>query len=69
MTCLNEVANMDWNGDLVSSNKTVEGTGIVNRLASVIQRIRDILDVDLDEWVKTEGEDEDYYPTGGCCGF
>ena len=70
MTSLNEVVNVDWNGDMVSPNKADVGSGIVNWLTSVIHRIWDILDVDWDKWVTMEGEDEDfYYPTGGCCGF
>ena len=69
MTNLNEAANMDWNDDMVCSNKTVGGGRTVNWAASVIQHVRDFLNVDLDEWVTTEGEDEVYFPTGGCCGF
>ena len=69
MTTLNEVANMELSGDRVFPNRAVVGSGIVNWLTSIIQRIRDILDVDLEKWVTTEGEDEVYFPTGGCCGF
>ncbi len=68
MTNLIELANLDWNGDTASSNGAVGGGGIVNWLNSVIQRIRDILVVDLEKW-EMEGEDEVYLPTGGCCGF
>ncbi len=68
MTILIEAANLDWNGDTVSPNGAVGGSGIVNWLTGVIQRIRDFLDVDLEKW-EMEGEDEVYLPTGGCCGF
>ena len=70
MTNLNEAANMDWNGDMVSPNRAVVGSGIATWLTSVIHRIWDILDVDLDKLDKLdkmEGEDGDYYPYGGCC--
>ncbi len=68
MTILNEIANMELNGDQVSLNGAVVGSGIFNWLTSAIQRIRDILDIDLEKW-EMEGEDEVYLPTGGCCGF
>ena len=68
MTILIEVTNLDLNGDMVSPNGAVGGNGIVNWLTSVIQRIRDILNVDLEKW-EMEGEEEFYFPTGGCCGF
>ncbi len=68
MTTLNVVANMELNGDRVSLNGAVVGSGIFSWLTSAIQRVRDILDVDLEEWVE-EGEDEIYFPTGGCCSF
>ncbi len=68
MTILIEVANLDWNGDTVSPNGALECSGIVNWLTSVIQRLRDILEVDLEKW-EMEGEGEVYLPTGGCCGF
>ena len=73
MTTLNEVANLNWNGDMVSPNSAVVGRGIVNWLTSVIHRIWDIFNVDLDKWVTwdkrvtMEGEDGDYFATGGCC--
>ena len=69
MTTLNDVANMDWNGDMVSPNGAAGGSGIVNWLTSVIHRIWDILDVDWDQWSTFEGDDGEYFPTGGCCGF
>ena len=68
MTTLNEIANLDWKVDMVCPEIADAGSGIVNWLTSVIQRIRDILDVDLEKW-EMEGEDEVYLPTGGCCGF
>ena len=70
MTSLNEVANLDWKVDMVSPNRAVGGSGIVNWLTSGIHRIWDILDGD---WGKAitgatmEGQDADYYPSGGCC--
>lgn len=64
MTNLNEAANMDWNGGMASPNRAVLGSGIATWLSSVIHRISDILNVDVD---KMEGEDGDYYPTGGSC--
>ncbi len=67
MTNLNEVANLDWNGDMVTPNGAVVGSGIGNWLTTVIHRIWDILDVDWDKWVTREGEDGEYFPTGGCC--
>ncbi len=69
MTSLNEVANMELNADRVFPNRATVGSGTFNWLTSAVQRVRDILDVDLDEWVTTGGEDEVYFPTGGCCGF
>ncbi len=68
MTNLAEAANLVWKVDMVSPEIADAGSGIVNWLTSVIQRIRDILDVDLEKW-EMEGEDEVYFPTGGCCGF
>ncbi len=68
MTTLNEIANMDWKVDMVSPEIANAGSGILNRLTNVIHRIWDLLDVDLEKW-EMEGEDEDYFPTGGCCGF
>ena len=69
MTDLNEAANLDRNGDLFSPSRAVLGSGIVNWLTRVIHRIWDALDVDWDQWVTFEGDDGDYFPTGGCCGF
>ena len=69
MTNSNEVANLDFNGDMVSTNGAIVGSVIVNWLTSVVQRIQDLLDVDLEKWATTEVEDEMYFPTGGCCGF
>ena len=72
MTNLNEVANLDWKVDLVFSNRAVAGSGIVNRVTSVLHRIWNILDADWDKWPTMEDEDgagegADYYPAGGCC--
>ena len=70
MPNLNEVANLDWNGDMVSPKKAVAGSGIVSQLNSVIHRIWDILEADWDKrvaGVTREGEDGEYFPTGGCC--
>ena len=69
MTNLNEVSNMDWKVDMVSPEIDDAGSGILNRLTNVTHRIWDLLDVDWDQWSTFEGEDEDYFPTGGCCGF
>ena len=69
MTSLNEVANMELNAERVFPNRAAVGSGIFSWLNSAVQRVRDILDVDLDEWVTTGGEDEAYFSTGGCCGF
>ncbi len=69
MTNLNDVANLDWKVDMVSPEIADAGSGIVNWLTRVIHRIWDSLDVDWDKVVPMEGEDEDYFPTGGCCGF
>ena len=69
MTSLNEVANMGLNADRVFLNRTAVGSGIFRWLTSAVQRVRDILDVDLDKWVTTGGEDEAYFSIGGCCGF
>ena len=66
MTNLSEVANMDWKDDLVSPDKVVAGSGIVKWLTDVINRLRNIINVDLGQ---IEDEDTDYYPTGGCCCF
>ena len=73
MTNLNEVASLDWKVDMVSSNAAVGGSGIVNRLTSAIHRIWDILDADWGKAItgatgaRMEGQDADYYPSGGCC--
>jgi len=56
MTNLNE-SGKDWNGDIVSLNRAVVGSGMVNRLTTVIHRIWDIFNVDLDKRVTMEGED------------
>ena len=73
MTTLNEVASLDWNSGMVCPKGAVVGRGIANRLTSVIHRIWDIFNVDLDRWVTwdkgitMEGEDGDHFVTGGCC--
>ncbi len=70
MTNLNEVANLDRNGDMASPNRAVVGSGIVDWLKTVIHRIWDILEADWDKrvaGVTREGEDGEYFPTGGCC--
>ena len=57
---------------MVSPDTADAGSGIVNWLTRVIHLIWDSLDVDWDKVVPVvpmEGEDEDYFPTGGCCGF
>ena len=69
MTNSNEAASLDWNVELVSPEIADAGSGIVNWLTRVIHRIWDNLYVDWDQWVPTEGDDGDYFPTGGCCGF
>ena len=74
MTNLSEVANMDWEVDLVFPNRAGAGSGIVNRLEIAIHRIWNILDADWNKWVTMEaedgqGEDANYYPAGGCCCF
>ena len=70
MTNLNEVANLDGKVDMISPNSAVGGSGIVSRLTSAIHRIWDILNADWDKrvaGVTREGEDGEYFPTGGCC--
>ncbi len=69
MTNLIEAANLDWKVDMVSPDIADAGRGIVNWLTRVSHRIWEALDVDWEQWVPTQGEEEDYFPTGGCCGF
>ena len=64
MINLNEVANMDWNGGMVSPTGTFVGSRFVNWLTSVIHRMWDAVNLSVGE---LEGDDEDSYPTGGCC--
>ena len=66
MTTLNNVVNMDWNGDMVSPNKAVGDSGIVNWLTTVIHQIWDAINVNVGE---LENDDGDYFPTSGCCSF
>ena len=53
---------------MVSPNRAGVGSGIVNWLTTVIHRLRDILDVDVDsdQLENTEDEDGDYFPPCGC---
>ena len=68
MTNLNEAVNPDWNDERVSPDRAVGGSGIINWLTTVIHRLRDILDVDvdLDRLEKIEDEDGDYFPYCDC---
>ena len=69
MTNLAEAANLVWKVDMVSPEIADTSSGIVSWLTRIIHTIWDNLDVNWEQWVPTEGEEEDYFPTGGYCGF
>ena len=64
MTNSNEAANMYRKGDLVSPTRADAGSGIVDRLTTVIRRLWDAINVNVGEMDADDGE---CYPTGGCC--
>ena len=66
MTSLSEVANLDWNGGIVSLNRADVGSGILKWLATVIHRLWDTINIDLG---RIEDADPENDPTGGCCSF